>query len=227
VLRSFRDEGYATNVDGETLAHPIAGQGTLSDLRRRATKVGSPLAASELFQHAGDVVVRAAAAERWFAPFVVLGAEIPCYLVPIQHRWASELLDVGLAQDQLFPRPWGLGLRRELVYYRSPRNTAGLAPPARLLWYVSGKGRGAGTIRAVSHLTEVAVDDHRRLASRFKALGVYTSQQVAERADRHGRTMALRFSHTRSLAKPVTLDDYREILTGDPKSAPCCVPPDA
>jgi ribosomal protein S18 acetylase RimI-like enzyme/predicted transcriptional regulator/predicted nucleic acid-binding protein len=219
VLRSFRDEGFAVDGGGKVVAHALAGRGTFADLHERARAVGSPLAATDLFQdESGDIAVRAAAAERWFAPFRVLGAGIPCFILPIQHGWATELLDVGLAQEQLLPRDWGLGLRRELVYYRSPRNAGGLAPPARLLWYVSGSARGAGTIRAVSHLTEVAVDDHARLASRFKALGVYSSEQVAARADSRGKAMALRFSHTERFRCPVTLDDYRELVSGDPKS---------
>lgn len=219
VDRNFRDEGFAADGDGRVVAHAFAGRGTFADLHERARAVGSPLAATDLFKDgSGDIAVRAAAAERWFAPFRVLGAGIPCFIVPIQHGWATTLLDAGLAQEQLLPRDWGLGLRRELVYYRSPRNAGGLAPPARLLWYVSGSAPGAGTIRALSHLTEVAVDDHRRLASRYKALGVYTREQVAARADSRGRAMALRFSHTERFPHPVPLDDYRELVAGDPKS---------
>jgi predicted transcriptional regulator len=219
VLRSFRDEGFAADSAGMVVAHALAGHGTFADLHERASAVGSPLAVTGLFENkSGDIAVRAAAAERWFAPFRVLGAGIPCFIVPIQHGWATALLDASLAQEQLLPRDWGLGLRRELVYYRSPRNAGGLAPPARLLWYVSGSAPGAGTIRAVSHLTEVAIDDHWRLASRFRALGVYTSEQVAACADSRGRAMALRFSHTEALLHPVALDDYRELVSGDPKS---------
>ena len=70
----------------------------------------------------------------------------------------------------------------------------------------------------MSHLTEVAVDDHQRLTSRFRALGVYSSHQVAERADSAGRAMALRFSHTERFERPVTLDEYRELVSGDRKS---------
>jgi len=148
----------------------------------------------------------------------VLGAGIPAFVVPIQHGWATRLLDVGLSDDQLFPRDWGLGLRRELVYYRSPRNAGGLAAPARLLWYVSGTAPGSGTIRAVSHLTEVAVGDQDRLFHRFKPLGVYGRDDVHGRADEQGQVMALRFCNTERFAEPVSLDDYRRLMAGDPKS---------
>jgi len=220
VARSFRDEGFAKD-GGTVVAHAFAGTGTLAELHQLAKAAASPLADSAMFAVADsptDVATRAAEAERWFAPFRVVGAGIPSFVVPIQHGWATDLVDVGLAEDQLFSRPWGLGLRRELVYYRSPRNPTHLPVPARLVWYVSGSAPGAGTIRAVSHLTEVVVDAHERLFHRFRPLGVYAKTHVAACADPRGRAMALRFSATEQLACPVTLDAYRELVSGDPKS---------
>jgi hypothetical protein len=139
-------------------------------------------------------------------------------VVPIRHGWATRLLGAGLAEEQLWRQEWGLGLRRELVYYRSPRNPGGLEVPARLLWYVSGQQPGAGMIRAMSHLTEVVVDDADRVLHRFAALGVYSREEARACADGRGRVMALRFSHTETFPQPVALDDYRRIETGDPKS---------
>jgi predicted GNAT family acetyltransferase len=219
VRRSFRDEGFASTPDG-VVAHTLTGSGTLEELRKRAQSLGSPVTGGELFgsddQHRS---VLAAAAERWFAPFRVLGADISNFMVPIRHGFATALFDVGLSQAQLFDREWHLGLRRELVYYRSPHAAPrGLAAPARLLWYVSGTHAGAGTIRAVSHLTEVAVGEYQRLFHRFKPLGVYTLENVRACADRNGHAMALRFSHTELLERPVPLDDYRRLLSGDAKS---------
>jgi hypothetical protein len=221
VSRSFRDEGFATTGEGTIVAHPLAGMGSLADLRARARTLGSPLADSDLFStRPGDAAQRAGELERWFAPVRILGAGIPSFFVPIRHGWATDLVDVGLAEEQILPRPWGLGLRRELVYYRSPRNPKSLPTPARLIWYVSGRARGAGMIRAVSHLTDVAVDEHERLFHRFRALGVYDARDVNRVADaKSGLAMALRFSSTVRLRRPVSLDQYRELLTGDPKSS--------
>ena len=220
VTRSFRDEGFATTREGTVVAHALPGVGTLADLHARARALGSPLAESSLFSDDPvDLGPRAAELERWFSPARVLGAGIPSFFVPIRHGWATDLVDIGLADDQILRRPWSLGLRRELVYYRSPRNPASLPAPARLLWYVSGNAPGAGTIRAVSHLTEVAVDDKDRLFHRFRALGVYDAEDVERVADaKTGRAMALRFSSTVRLSRPVPLDRYREMVTGDPKS---------
>lgn len=234
VEGSFRDEGFASTGTPSTIsqhndsratgavavAHALQGRGTLAELHARAIALGSPLAHSSLFAIGTgdneDLVDRAAAAERWFAPFVVTGAGIPTFFVPIQHGWATDLVDVGLAEAQLLPRPWRLGLRRELVYYCKPRRGS-LSAPARLVWYVSGSGPGAGNVRAVSHLTEVVIDGHERLFRRFEPLGVYTADKVAERADAKGVAMALRFTATRRIG-PVPLADFRRIAAGDEES---------
>ena len=215
VQRSYRDEGFAAR--GEVVvAHALRGRGTLSTLRRRAEDLGSPLAqGDELGGQPNSLVYRAAAAERWFAPYRVVGAGIPSFLVPIRHGWATRLLGAGLAEGQLWAQEWGLGLRRELVYYRNPRNAGRLAAPARLLWYVSGKEPGAGMIRATSHLTEVAVNDADRLYHRFQPLGVYAREDVRGRADVRGHAMALRFSHTETFDQPIALRDYRRVLAAE------------
>ena len=215
VQRSYRDEGFAAR--GEVVvAHALRGRGTLGNLRRRAEDLGSPLAqGDELGDQPDALVSRAAAAERWFAPYRVVGAGIPSIFVPIRHGWATRLLGAGLAEGQLWAQEWGLGLRRELVYYRNPRNAGGLAAPARLLWYVSGKEPGAGMIRATSHLTEVAVNDADRLYHRFQPLGVYAREDVRGRADVRGHAMALRFSHTETFDQPVALHDYRRVLAAE------------
>lgn len=212
VQRSYRDEGFATQ--GEVVvAHALRGRGTLTDLRAKAHALGSPLAHGDALGDQPDALVaRAATAERWFAPFRVVGVGIPSFFVPIRHGWATRLLRAGLAESQLWRQEWGLGLRRELVYYRNPRNAGGLAAPARLLWYVSGREPGAGMIRAMSHLTEVAIDDADRLYHRFKPLGVYTREDVRGGADSRGRAMALRFSHTETFDEPISLSDYRRVL---------------
>ena len=165
-----------------------------------------------LFAPTGDDLVhRAALAERWFEPFVVVGAGIPAYYVPIRHGWATDLVDVGLAADQLLQRPWRLGLRRELVYYRSPLNSRGIAAPARLVWYVSGSGPGAGNVRGVSHLTDVAVDEPKRLYQRFRALGVWAERDVQMAAGKGPKAMALRFTATRRVG-PLPLRDYEGLM---------------
>jgi hypothetical protein len=69
----------------------------------------------------------------------------------------------------------------------------------------------------VSHLTDVTIGPHDRLFRRFEPLGVCSADEVEDVADSHGNVMALRFTSTRQIG-PIPLDDYRELLTGDPKS---------
>jgi ribosomal protein S18 acetylase RimI-like enzyme len=219
VRRSLRDEGFSIGDDGATfVANPLRGHGSLESLSRKAKRSGAPAKARGLFKR-GALVARAASAERWFAPYRVIGAAIPNFFVPIRHAYAMALFDVGLAEGQLFPRDWNLGLRRELVYFRSPRATPrGFSAPARLLWYVSGTEPGAGNIRAVSHLREVVVDNFKRVFRRFEQLGVFDLDMARAAADSHSRVMALRFSHTQLLSDPIPLTQYRAAIAGDPQA---------
>lgn len=149
--------------------------------------------------------------DRW--PVKMVGAGIPTFLVPIRPQWAEQLFDSNLAAGTLFGRDAGLGLSREHVYYRRPRNSGGLAHPARLLWYVSGRwnGQPEGSIRAVSALAEVVEDRPLTVYRRFERLGVYSEAQVMEAADDRGRVMAMRFVDTELLDKPIPLSCIREI----------------
>jgi predicted nucleic acid-binding protein len=216
VRSSFRDEGF-TAVDDATVGYPLVGTGTMPELRARLAVLG--LTPIQIQPFARDDALAASEAERWFSPYRVLGSGLATFVVPIRHAWATALFDSDLSQGQLFRREWQLGLRRELVYFRSTANSRGLAGPARLLWYVSGQQPGAQAIRAVSQLLDVEIGDHERLFYRYERLAVYRREQVAQCKDRLGRVMALRFSQTELLPYPVPLDRYREIVTGQPRSS--------
>jgi ribosomal protein S18 acetylase RimI-like enzyme/predicted nucleic acid-binding protein len=146
--------------------------------------------------------------QRW--PLKILGAGIPAFVVPIKPRWAEELFDTGLAEGTLFDRQTALGLAREHVYYRRPRNDRGMQAPARILWYVStSRGHPIGHLRAVSKLAEVVVGKPDVLYRRFCRLGTYDRDQVRAAADRSGRVMALRFVDTELLQRPIGLEALR------------------
>lgn len=217
----LEDEGFLPAPRGRT-ALAIRGAGTFGELRRYLTRAARrlepeavPVGLVDGVRDAEPTVRAAFAFEEVFAPFAVLGAGLPTFLVPIKPGWASDLFDPTLSRGQLFPRERALALQREHVYYRSPRSSGGLAAPARLLWYVSGTRPGGKTIRATSHLDEVVVGDADRVHARFAHLGVYSRDQVRTAADMQGRVMALRFSHTRLLDEPVTLERYADLLRED------------
>ena len=88
------------------------------------------------------------------------------------------------------------------------------AEPARILWYVS-ESREGGTkaIRAASLLDEVAVDSARVLFRRFRRLGVYRWSQVLETARApESPLMAIRFSHTELLERPIPWNRVQALL---------------
>lgn len=159
----------------------------------------------------------AAAVERRLWPVKVTGAGLPTFVVPIRPAWAAQLFDSTLAARTLFGREAGLGLSREHVYYRKPRNANGIAAPTRILWYVSGRGHGQpeGSIRAVSQLAEVVVGRPLTIHERFSRLGVFDVDQVRGAADSSGRVMALRFTDTELLARPIMLSELRSIAQSE------------
>ena len=218
VREQLTAEGFVAVGPG-AIAAVLRGAGTMSDLA--ATVSGLRLTDEErnglepLLDHAGSVA-SASRAEAWFSPYRVLGSAIPTFVVPIRAAWAAPLFDVDLANAQLFPRDWELGLRRELAYYRSPRNGGAIEAPGRILWYVAGSQQeyGVRSIRTVSSLSEVVSRPVDQLWHRFRRLGVYELSDITHAAA-NGRAMALRFSNTELLEHPVSLDDYREIATGD------------
>ncbi|MEX1141103.1 MAG: GNAT family N-acetyltransferase [Thermoleophilaceae bacterium] len=218
ISRSYADEGFFAERGQPVEAYPITGIGTLNDLDRRLATIGAQTATERLGDPATGAKV-GAEAEIAYAPFRILGMDFPTFVVPIKPAWATALFDSRLAEEQLFHREWTLGLRRELVYYRSPHASGGIRAPARILWYVSGvDSPGGAEVRAVSQLRDVLVAPAEHLYRRFERLGTYTLDQVVSRADSKGRAMALRFSHTHEFRRPVRLDELRRILTGDPKS---------
>lgn len=211
LLRDVRSEGFE-KIDGGYIALSIGGRGCLADLLEEVGRIATNAEEREAFSSGLDGDERSAArAEARFSPFRVLGAGIPTFFVPIQHHWASDLFDVGIAEGQLFSRPSELGLRDELVYYRSARNGGGLRAPARILWYVSGKRDGARYVRAVSHLNEVVVLAPDQLAHRFERFGVYERHEIEGAAGKDGRAMALRFSNTELFRHPLPLALYQAL----------------
>lgn len=146
-------------------------------------------------------------------PAKVIGVGLETFVVPIRPDYAAQLFDTQLASETLFGRETGLGLSREHIYYRSPQNSRGIAAPARILWYVSGRtpSQTQGHLRALSQLVETAVERPQTAFGRFQRLGVYSRDQVAGAADQNGKVMALRFVNTELFEDPMSLDQAREI----------------
>jgi GNAT superfamily N-acetyltransferase/predicted nucleic acid-binding protein len=136
--------------------------------------------------------------ERQMWPVKIVDSDLPSYLIPIKHAWSSDLFGVP---QTMTPRPNMLGLSREHVYYRSPRPRT--PAPARLVWYVTDAPRGGvAAAIACSRLDESVIDKPAALYQRFKHLGVWRQEQIANSASR-GVAEALRFADTEIFQRPV------------------------
>lgn len=137
------------------------------------------------------------------------------YIIPIQPSWARELFDEELARQDLLGANLDLALQQEGVYYRTTHFTK-LAAPARILWYVSqGKNiQGSGHIRACSRLDEVVVGKPKDLYRAYRRLGVYEWRDVyaTARQNINSDIMALRFSQTEQMNRPVAWKRVQEVL---------------
>lgn len=157
--------------------------------------------------------------ERNLYPAKITDAEIPSFIISIQPKWAENLFDEDLANQGLFGADKNLALRREVVYYRSVRNSGNLQAPGRILWYVSqGKGSesycGVKAIRACSRLDEIIIDTPKNLFRQFRRLGIYKFENVLDTANQNldNQVMAIRFSDTEIFSKPISYRRVQELL---------------
>ena len=154
--------------------------------------------------------------ERTYWPLKIIDALVPSYIISIQPKWAAELFDDDLANQDLFGARTKLSLNREGVYYRSALPNGGLTAPGRILWYVSDdkKYQGSKCIRACSFLDDVVVGRPKELFRRFDRLGVYEWRHLIELAkdDIDANLMAVRYSDTQLLANPIRWDTFQAVL---------------
>ncbi len=150
--------------------------------------------------------------ERHCSP-MSLATDQDCLLIPIRPGYAISLVDTHQSASGLFGGETSVLLRWENVYYRKKTHHRTLRPPARILWYVSGKKR----IVAVSHLDDVVVDTPKELFRKFKRLGVLNWQDLHRMCghDTEKELMVLKFSHTFPFRNPISLAEFRSICQED------------
>lgn len=147
-------------------------------------------------------------------PAKITHTDLPTFVVAIRPEYAQHLFDEGLAKQSLFGADVELALNPESVYYRSASQRI-ITAPGRVLWYVSGKGKFAGTmaIRACSRVVEVCVGKPKHLFKRFQRLGVYEWSDVLNTAkgDFARDIMAVRFDDTERIG-PLKWENFQPIL---------------
>ena len=105
-------------------------------------------------------------------------------------------------------------LRWHKVYYRKVAHQNMLKAPGRILWYVSGN---IGAIVAVSHLDGVVIDTPKELFRKFRKYGTLEWKDLYDMCDGDvsKSLMLLKFAHTVSFGRDVSLDEIREVFSED------------
>lgn len=176
-----------------------------------------------------DLQSVAGRAELLFWPAKVIGSGLSTWIVPIQRKWAQELVDPRLAKQELFgPDPF-LALNREHVYYRSAL-PPGPTVPGRVLWYVSKDERNDGTmhIRACSRIVDVKIGPATMLFRENEHLGVFIWENVRDvaKGNPHAPIMAFRFADTEVFRRPIPLEEAKQAGLRSPLASPYSIPDD-
>ena len=144
------------------------------------------------------------------APLHLLDADDRYFIVPIKPGYAMSLFDKVGAGADLFGWKSEVLMRWENVYYRRKTHHKILQIPARVLWYES---HPRSAITAVSRLDAVEVGSPKVLFRKFKRYGTLDWDDLYEMCNKDARNeiMALKFSQTFALRRPVQLQTLREL----------------
>jgi hypothetical protein len=150
--------------------------------------------------------------ERRYWPLVVLAAGIPCFIVPIQPRFAEHLF--GYSNAAMFhTRKLGLGLSREHVYFYASGSKRIPDGPSRLLWYVTHDPTDS-VRQLVARST--AVESHRLRPKDahvlYGHLGTLRLRQIEAAAGKDGFVYAVRFRDTELLQTPLGRQNLRPLF---------------
>ena len=152
--------------------------------------------------------------ERCCSPLSLESTDQNHFLIPIKPGYAMSLVDRDQSGSDLFGGKTNVLLRWGHVYYRGRTYHKILNPPARILWYVSGKQK---QLVALSHLDEVEIDSPKILFRKFKRFGILEWKELYEMCggDPSKEIMALKFSHTFPLQEPVSLSAMKTVFKKD------------
>jgi hypothetical protein len=153
--------------------------------------------------------------ERYFWPCKIKEAKVSCFIVPIQPRWARNLFDEQMSEEDIFGFDSTLLFSRRNVYYRSA--TPRILSEGRILWYVSKEGNKYGQIRAASYIDNVIVSTAKRIFNKYESLGTYKWDDVKRLAkgDANTAIMSFEFSDTELFSKPISFGDLQSCFYYD------------
>ena len=136
------------------------------------------------------------------------------FLMSIRPEYALNLFDRQQSSHDLFGGEPRLLMRWSNVYYRRVTHQLTLTAPAKILWYVSGSQQH---IVGSSHLDEVVIDNPKELFRRFSRYGTLEWQDLHDMCEGEisRDLMALEFSHTFPLNRPIPLPEVRKVFEED------------
>lgn len=151
--------------------------------------------------------------ERTNWPQVLLERDVPVHIVPIQPKYARELIGYN---DTLFitREKRALGFARQVVYFASPRGDQEV--PSRVLWYVSKdpKAHEASAVRAVvahSRVVEATTLPVETAIEQYRAIGILRTREIEAHA-KNGKVAVLRVEDTQLLERPIERAAFDQIL---------------
>ena len=136
------------------------------------------------------------------------------FLIPIRQGYALNLFDRQQSAYHLFGGDPDVLFLWSNVYFRAATLHKMLKRPGRILWYASHDPQA---IVAVSHLDEVVIDTPRELFRQFRQYGTLEWNDLYKMCEGNisKKLMALKFSHTFPLQRPVRLAEIRNTLNDD------------
>jgi GNAT superfamily N-acetyltransferase len=154
--------------------------------------------------------------ETTLAPAVLLLPDRRAVLVPIQARFADDLLGTA-EQPSLFPRK-GVAILHERTYFCSPRSVNLFARGTIVVFYESGRNGGRQAATAIARVRDATVVSKRRLAAEVLQTGVLDESELAEITSGE-KVTALTFDNVIRFKSPVALKQLRDIGCVDGSNA--------
>lgn len=148
-----------------------------------------------------------------FGPVIMLLPKRPVVVIPIQPRFADQLLGTG-EQHSLFSENEA-HMWPEKLYLCSPKALTVLGAGAIALFYESqGTGRGRGAIVAIAEVVRTAIRKKDELHSSTTRRGVL-SQKAIKATSRGNETALIYFSQAMPMTTPVPIRRLRQLRCMD------------
>ncbi len=127
-------------------------------------------------------------------------------IVPIERRFADDLLGTAAQASMFAPREAALGTRR--TYLNSPRTASAMRPGTPILFYESLRSGGRGAIVAAARVVDAVVVDKGRLPAELVRRSVVDDVNPLSASS---EVLATTFDNVMSLPAPVTLATLRAV----------------